>query len=47
MSESRQVDILSREEVFRKAVFRIEEARFRHRRFNGQMSEEITRLNLD
>ena len=43
----RDVEILDKREVFHRSVFRIEEARFRHRHYDGGMSKEITRLNLD
>jgi ADP-ribose pyrophosphatase len=43
----RQIEILSTSEVFRKAIFRIEEARLRVQRFDGTMSDEMTRLNLE
>jgi nudix-type nucleoside diphosphatase (YffH/AdpP family) len=43
----RRVDILSRAEVFRKAIFRIEEITFRYETFAGDMSADLTRLNLD
>lgn len=43
---TKRVEIISQQEVFRKAIFRIEEARLRHELYNGTMSEEIVRLNL-
>jgi len=43
----RKVEIIDRQTVFQKAIFRIEETRLRHERHDGQMSAEITRLNLD
>ena len=39
-----QVNILQRQEVFHRFVFRIDEVRLRHERFDGSMSAEITRL---
>ncbi|MEM6281242.1 MAG: NUDIX hydrolase [Chloroflexota bacterium] len=42
-----KVEIIAREEVFNKAIFRIEEAKLRHEKYDGTMSEEISRLNLD
>jgi nudix-type nucleoside diphosphatase (YffH/AdpP family) len=42
-----RVEILSRRDVFQQAIFRIEEARLRHERFDGSMSDEIMRLKLD
>ena len=44
---SRKVEIISKEEVFHKAIFRIEEIHLRHERFDGAMSEPIMRLNLE
>jgi nudix-type nucleoside diphosphatase (YffH/AdpP family) len=41
------VQIIEKQEVFRRFVFRIEQVRLRHRRYDGTMSEEIIRLNLD
>jgi nudix-type nucleoside diphosphatase (YffH/AdpP family) len=43
----RKLDILSTRTVFKKFIFRIEEARLRHEKYNGTMSKEIIRLNLD
>lgn len=43
----KSVEITSRSEVFRRYPFRIEEVRLRFNRFDGTMSDEITRLNLD
>jgi nudix-type nucleoside diphosphatase (YffH/AdpP family) len=42
-----RVDILEKREIFRKAIFRIEEARLRHERYDGTMSGEIMRLSLE
>jgi nudix-type nucleoside diphosphatase (YffH/AdpP family) len=41
-----RVDILARNEVFRRSIFRIEEIRLRHELFDGSMGKEITRLVL-
>ncbi len=43
----KKVDILSKEEVFKKAFFRIEKVRLRHELYNGEMSRELTRLNFN
>jgi len=43
----RNVQIIDRREIFQKFVFRIEEVRLRHERFDGSLSDEIVRLNLD
>jgi nudix-type nucleoside diphosphatase (YffH/AdpP family) len=43
----KHVDILSRTEVFRKFIFRIEEIVFRYETYAGPMSADTTRLNLD
>ncbi len=42
-----KVDISKRSEVFNRAIFRIEEANLRHEKYDGTMSDEITRLSLD
>ena len=44
---TKRVKIISEAEVFRKAIFRIREARLQHERYDGQMSDEIVRLNLE
>jgi ADP-ribose pyrophosphatase len=43
----RTVRILQRREVFHRFVFRIEEVILQHERFDGSMSDDITRLVLD
>jgi ADP-ribose pyrophosphatase len=43
---TRRVQIIAQNEVFKKGIFRIDEAKLRYERYNGQMSDEITRLNL-
>src|SRR6266567_4594285 len=43
----RRVEIISKNRVFSKAIFKIDEVRLRHTLFNGQMSPELTRLCLD
>ncbi len=44
---SKRVDIISQQTVFKKAIFEIIEARLRHEHYNGTMSDEIIRLNLN
>jgi ADP-ribose pyrophosphatase len=44
---NRRVEILHKRDVFQKSIFRIEEVRLRFERFDGSMSEEITRFALD
>jgi nudix-type nucleoside diphosphatase (YffH/AdpP family) len=41
------VEILARKQVFKQAIFRIEEATLRYMKYAGVMSEPIVRLNLD
>ena len=43
----KRVDIVSETEIFKKLIFRIVEGRFRFQRYDGNMSDEIVRLNLD
>src|SRR5262245_57590554 len=43
----RRVEILHRKEVFHRFIFRIDEVRLRHERFDGAMSLPITRLVLE
>ncbi|SRR5258706_1544091 len=43
----RRVEIVSKNRVFSKAIFKIDEVKLRHTLYNGQMSREITRLALD
>jgi ADP-ribose pyrophosphatase len=43
----RTVQIVDRHPIFEQFVFRIEEARLRHERFDGSLSAELVRLNLD
>lgn len=42
-----RVEIDHQEIIFRKFFFRIEEARLRHERYDGSMSDEMVRLNFD
>lgn len=44
---SKQVDIISKEVTYEKFFFTIEEAHFRHELYNGEMSRELVRLNLE
>jgi len=44
---TKRVEIISKQEIFKKFIFRIEEAHLRHERFDGSMSQEIVRLNLN
>ena len=44
---SRKLEILSRKTIFEKFIFRVEEVRLRHERFDGSMSEELTRLSWE
>ncbi len=43
----KQVEILDRQPVFEKTIFRVDEVRFRHELFAGGMSDELVRLDLD
>ena len=43
----RRVHIIQRHEVFNRSVFRIDEVQLQHERFDGSMSEPITRLVLN
>jgi nudix-type nucleoside diphosphatase (YffH/AdpP family) len=43
----KKVEILHTETGYKKAIFRIVEAKLRHERFDGTMSREITRLSLE
>lgn len=43
----RRVDILQRKELFHRAIFRIDEVRLQHERFDGSMTPPLTRLILD
>jgi ADP-ribose pyrophosphatase len=42
----RKVRIIRRRDVFHRFIFRIEEVTFQHERFDGSMSDEMTRLVL-
>src|SRR5882724_6560615 len=43
----KRVEILNKQEVFHKFIFRVEEVQLRHERYNGKMSDALTRLNLN
>jgi nudix-type nucleoside diphosphatase (YffH/AdpP family) len=43
----KKVEILYTETGYKKAIFRIVEAKLRHERFDGTMSREMTRLSLE
>jgi nudix-type nucleoside diphosphatase (YffH/AdpP family) len=47
MIMAKRVEILSRREVFKQAFFRIEEARLRHEKYDGTLSDEMVRLNFE
>ncbi|MBC8099122.1 MAG: NUDIX domain-containing protein [Armatimonadetes bacterium] len=40
----KRVEIISEQDIFKKFIFRITEARLRYERYNGKMSDELTRL---
>lgn len=44
---ARKVEIIQREAVFEKAIFRVEQATLRHEKYDGSMSEPLTRLCLE
>ena len=44
---SKQVELLETEVLAREGEFRLERARFRYERFDGEMSEAIVRLNFE
>ncbi len=43
----RRVEILKEEQIFKKAIFRLKEAQLRHERYDGTMSDPITRISLE
>ncbi len=43
----KRVEIIGKEQIFKRAIFRIDEVHLRHERFDGTMSRELVRLNLD
>jgi len=44
---TRQVNIIEETQGYKKAIFRIIEAKLRHEKYDGSMSTEITRLSLE
>ena len=44
---SKRVDILSKQQIFKKSIFAIDEVRFRHEKYDGSLSDELTRLTLE
>jgi nudix-type nucleoside diphosphatase (YffH/AdpP family) len=46
-SMPKRVEIISKKEVFKKFIFKVEEAHLRYERYNGMMTDEIVRLNLN
>ncbi|MFW5691334.1 MAG: NUDIX domain-containing protein [Chloroflexota bacterium] len=42
-----RVEIISTEDVFQQSIFRVEAARLRYERYDGQLTEELTRLSLE
>jgi nudix-type nucleoside diphosphatase (YffH/AdpP family) len=47
MNKPRRVEIIQKKSVFKKFIFKIEEAQFRYEKFDGDMSETLTRLSLE
>jgi nudix-type nucleoside diphosphatase (YffH/AdpP family) len=43
----KKVQIINKRNVFQKFIFRVEEIRLRHEKYDGTMSKEMVRLNLD
>jgi nudix-type nucleoside diphosphatase (YffH/AdpP family) len=43
----KRVELHEKEVVFEKLIFKVEQAKLRHEKFDGTMSKEITRLNLE
>lgn len=46
-TKKRKVQILRKETIFRKSIFKVEQVHLKHERFDGRMSQKITRLNLE
>lgn len=44
---TKRVEVLEKKSVFKKAIFDIEEIRIRHEKYDGSMSDVLTRLNLN
>lgn len=43
----KKVVILNKKEVFNRAIFRVEETRFRHELYSGELSKELVRLTFE
>ena len=43
----KRIEIIKKAEVFRQAIFRVVAATLRYELYNGKMSDEMVRLNLD
>lgn len=43
----KKVDIIEEKQGYKKAIFKVVEAKLRHEKFDGTMTEEMTRLNLE
>lgn len=44
---TKKFEILKERDVFKQAIFTVQEAHLRHEQYDGTMSDEIVRLNLD
>jgi nudix-type nucleoside diphosphatase (YffH/AdpP family) len=44
---TKRIEIIQKEEVFRQAIFRVVAATLKYELYNGTMSDELVRLNLD
>lgn len=44
---TKRIEIIQKEEVFRQAIFRVVAATLKYELYNGMMSDELVRLNLD
>lgn len=44
---NKRIEIIKEAEVFRQAIFRVVAATLKHELYNGKMSDEMVRLNLD
>lgn len=43
----KRVELIEKKEIFKKFIFTIEEAQLRHEKYDGTMSDTLTRLNLN
>ena len=43
----KRVELHEKEVIFEKLIFKVEQAKLRHEKFDGTMGKEITRLNLE